>query len=196
LSIASKLLSSEHLTLDQLSSAEQDLWNPYDNGDIYEFLTGEKDSLPEFQFDWITTELTHCFPENWKDFILPKPQDKQPQQPQPVPAQQIQPPQPSPVQPQLIQPPLVQPTPPAAPGCDRVLHNKAQVDYKEVHTGIKRKCKSLRRKAQAMVTKLAPGLFLQGGMEMEMAPRHRHHSSKSTVLHCLCYTNAIFWSRH
>jgi hypothetical protein len=44
LSVASKLLSSEHLTLDQLSKKEQDLWNSYENTNIYEFLMGEKDT--------------------------------------------------------------------------------------------------------------------------------------------------------
>ena len=48
LSVASKLLSKQHITVDQLSKEEQDLWNSYDNSDIYEFLTGEKDTIPEF----------------------------------------------------------------------------------------------------------------------------------------------------
>jgi hypothetical protein len=56
LSVAYKLLTNQHLTVDQLSQEEQNLWNSYDNTDIYEFLMGEKDTLPEFQFDWITTE--------------------------------------------------------------------------------------------------------------------------------------------
>jgi hypothetical protein len=34
LSVASKLLTEQHLTLDQLSQEEQDLWNSYDNRDI------------------------------------------------------------------------------------------------------------------------------------------------------------------
>jgi hypothetical protein len=58
LSVASKLLSSEHLTLEHLSSDEQHLWNSYNNANIYEFLTGEKDTIPEFQFDWITPQPT------------------------------------------------------------------------------------------------------------------------------------------
>jgi hypothetical protein len=32
---------------------EQNLWNLFDNSEIYEFITGEPDCLPEFQFDWI-----------------------------------------------------------------------------------------------------------------------------------------------
>ena len=132
------------------------LWNSYNNADIYEFLTGEKDTLPEFQFDWSTPEPTLRLSENLKDFIIPQPQNKQPQQPQPVQVQQVQPPQPQQEQPQPL---LAPPTPPAAPGSDRVLHNKAPIDYIELHMGIKRKCKSLRRKAHTVVTKLAPGAF-------------------------------------
>ncbi len=144
LSVASKLLTEQHLTLDQLSQEEQDLWNSYDNSDIYEFLTGEKDTHPEFRFDWIVTDPKLRLPHDWKDFILPQPQPKQPQAQAP-PAQH--PPLPLPAQIQDPNPPelpQVQPSPPAAPQCDRVLHNKPPVDYKELHTGIKRKCKTLR----------------------------------------------------
>ncbi len=56
LSIASKLLSSEHTRLHHLSRAEQQLWNLFAKSDIYEFLTGEKDCIPEFQFNWISPE--------------------------------------------------------------------------------------------------------------------------------------------
>ena len=150
--VASKLLSSEHLTLEQLSSDEQNLWNSYNNADIYEFLTLEKDTIPEFQFDWIKPEPTlHC-PENLRDFFTPPREDTQPQQPHTVQAQ----PAPLPQQPPSL---IVPPTPPAARASNRVLRTKAPVDYKELHTGIKRKCKSLQRKAQVVVTKLAPGAF-------------------------------------
>ncbi len=157
--MASKLLSCQHITLDQLSKEEQDLWNSYDNMDIYEYLTGEKDTLPEFQFDWITTDPKIRFPADWKDLIAPQPQNKvpHPQPPQHQPLLQHQGPQQP--QPGPAQPPQPQVNPPAAPQCTWVLRNKPPVDYKELHTGIKRKCKSLRRKAQAVVTKLAPGAF-------------------------------------
>ena len=52
-SIASKLLSSEHSRLEDLSEEEKILWNSFDNGEIYEFITGEPDTLPEFQYNWI-----------------------------------------------------------------------------------------------------------------------------------------------
>jgi hypothetical protein len=50
---ASKLLSCEHSTLEDLSVEEQNLWRSFDNSDIYEFISGEPDCHPEFQFDWI-----------------------------------------------------------------------------------------------------------------------------------------------
>jgi hypothetical protein len=162
LSVASKLLTKQHLTVDQLSKEEQDLWNSYDNSDIYEFLTGEKDTLPEFEFDWIVTEPKLRLPNDWKDLLPPQPQSKPPQVQAP-PAPQLPPllpaqtPDPNP--PDLSQPPQVPQAPPAVPQCDRVLRNKPPVDYKELHTGIKRKCKTLRQKATAVVTKLAPGAF-------------------------------------
>ncbi len=151
-------MTEQHLTLDQLSQEEQDLWNSYDNRDIYEFLTGEKDTHPEFRFDWIVTDPKLRLPNNWRYHIQPQPQAKPPPaQPHPV-----QPP-PAPDQdqapPEVPQQPQVQPAPPTAPQCDRVLRTKPPVDYKELHTGIKRKCKTLRRKATAVVTKLAPGAF-------------------------------------
>jgi len=158
LSIASKLLKSEHTRLHHLTSAEQRLWNSFENADIYEFLTGEKDTLPEFQFDWIVTDPKLRWPNDWKDLILPQPQAKPP----PAPPQPVQPP-PAPIQdpapPEVPQQPQVTQATPVAVQCDRVLRNKPPVDYKELHTGIKRKCKTLRRKATAVVTKLAPGAF-------------------------------------
>jgi hypothetical protein len=47
-SIASKLLTSEHTKLEDLSEEEQDLWEQLDNSYIYEFITGKQDTLPEF----------------------------------------------------------------------------------------------------------------------------------------------------
>jgi hypothetical protein len=50
-SIASKLLSSQHSKLEDLSIEDQILWKSFDNGEIYEFITGEPDTLPEFQYN-------------------------------------------------------------------------------------------------------------------------------------------------
>ncbi len=168
LSVASKLLCNQHLTLEQLSTEEQILWNSFSNEDIYEFLTGEKDTLPEFQFDWIVTDPKLRLPTDWKDLVLPQPQHKLPPAP-PQPVQQPVQPQPAsnqdPAPPEVPQQPIPRATT-VAVQCDRVLRNKPTVDYKELHTGIKRKCKTLRRKATAVVTKLAPGAF---------SPRSNNH---------------------
>ena len=52
-SIASRLLNSQHSKLEDLSEEDQILWKNFDNSDIYEFITGEKDTLPEFPYNWI-----------------------------------------------------------------------------------------------------------------------------------------------
>ncbi len=57
LSVPSKLLCSENCHLENLSHEEQNMRNYFNNIDIYEFLTGEKDCIPEFQFDWIAPKL-------------------------------------------------------------------------------------------------------------------------------------------
>ena len=167
LSIASKLLKSEHVTLDQLSQEEQQLWNSYDNAEIYEFLTGEKDTIPEFQFDWISPEAPAirwpavCQPPAplpAKDKpVLPQPQPPQPL-PQPQPAQLNEQPHQLPPEPTPQASSSVRAKPPIPPS-DRVLRDKKDIDYIELNTGIKKKCKSLRRKAQAVVTRLGPGAF-------------------------------------
>jgi hypothetical protein len=64
--------------------------------------------------------------------------------------------------------------------------------------GIKRKCKTLRQKATAVVTKLAPGAFSQGETTMEMAPQLQlqRHSHKHALHPRLLYSDAIFRRRH
>jgi hypothetical protein len=65
-SIASKLLSSEHTKWEDLSVEEQHLWNSFDNSDIYEFITGEPDTLPEFQLNWIEPcQLADIYLQGW-----------------------------------------------------------------------------------------------------------------------------------
>jgi hypothetical protein len=158
LSVASKLLTEQHLTLDQLSQEEQDLWNSYDNRDIYEFLTGEKDTHPEFRFDWIVTDPKLRWSDDWRNLIPPQPQAKPPPAP-PLPVQPLPPPNQDQAPPEAPQQPPARRATPVVVQSDRVLRNKPAVDYKELHTGIKRKCKTLRQKATAVVTKLAPGAF-------------------------------------
>jgi len=57
---------------------------------------------------------------------------------------------------ELLHPQLPQPQPGVS---DRQLRQRKPIDYKELNSGIKTKCKTLRRKAKAVVTKLAPGAF-------------------------------------
>jgi hypothetical protein len=53
LSIANKLLGRQNLNFDQLTPPEQKLWNLFEKSDIYEFLTGEKDTVPEFRHSYV-----------------------------------------------------------------------------------------------------------------------------------------------
>jgi hypothetical protein len=120
-SIASKLLNSEHTKLEDLSVEEQKLWNWFDNSDIYEFITGEPDTLSEFQFDWIEPcQLAVHFPPGsfQPQDLQPSPnQDKQqvPQfQPNALIILPAQPPVP-PVQPPQNLPQVILPQPPVQP---------------------------------------------------------------------------------
>ncbi len=54
LHISNKLLGRQNLSFDQLTPPEQKLWNLYEKSAIYEFLTGETDTIPEFRYNWIT----------------------------------------------------------------------------------------------------------------------------------------------
>jgi hypothetical protein len=49
--IAQKLLISDEATFEQLTTTEQNLWTKFKTGDIYRFLTGEEDTVPEFQYN-------------------------------------------------------------------------------------------------------------------------------------------------
>jgi hypothetical protein len=44
LPIANKLLSSQHLNFDQLTTPEQELWKLFETSDIFKFLTGQKET--------------------------------------------------------------------------------------------------------------------------------------------------------
>jgi hypothetical protein len=50
--IAQKLLISDKETFEQLTTTEQQLWTRFETADIYRFLTGEEDMVPEFQYNW------------------------------------------------------------------------------------------------------------------------------------------------
>ena len=44
LNVANKRLGRQRLNFEQLTPAEQELWNKFEKSDIYKFLTGEKDT--------------------------------------------------------------------------------------------------------------------------------------------------------
>jgi hypothetical protein len=106
-SIASKLLGSEHFNFYNLSEEEQQLWSTFDKSEVYEFITGEKDMLPEFQYNWIEPcQLTaHLSPELqrfFQDLQPPLDQNKTAAAPPPappVPQQPIPAAQPAPAPP-------------------------------------------------------------------------------------------------
>ncbi len=50
--IAQKLLISDKATFEQLTSTEKQLRTEFETADIYRFLTGEEDTVPEFQYNW------------------------------------------------------------------------------------------------------------------------------------------------
>jgi hypothetical protein len=52
--IAQKLLISDKATFEHLTTAEQNLWTKFETADIYRFLTGEEDTVPEFQYNCIS----------------------------------------------------------------------------------------------------------------------------------------------
>ena len=138
---------------------EQYLWNSFDNSNTYEFITGEPDTLPEFQFDWIEPcQLAVHLPPGVvlahpRDLIPPQDQNKPSLQPAQPPAPPAQPPvqQDQPLdQPQPADPPAQAPDPIAQPvaGPSGVqqpahhhdLHPRPDLNYKELHTGIKQRC--------------------------------------------------------
>jgi len=124
---------------------EQILWTSFDNSDIYEFITGEPDNLPEFQFNWIEPcQLTVHLPPGVifahpKDFQAPQDQNKPPTQPAVQPA--------PPAQPAVQQQHLPAPDLIAGPsGLHQPAHQhdlQPHLNYKELHTGIKQRCRKV-----------------------------------------------------
>jgi hypothetical protein len=54
--VAYKLLSGEEANFEELTPSEQKLWNSFETDQIYQLLTGEPDTLPEFRFNWYTID--------------------------------------------------------------------------------------------------------------------------------------------
>jgi len=47
--IANKLLGRQRLNFEELTPPEQELWSLFKKSDIFEFLTGQKDTVPQFE---------------------------------------------------------------------------------------------------------------------------------------------------
>jgi hypothetical protein len=185
LHIANKLLGRQNLNFNQLTPPEQKLWNLFENSDIYEFLTGEIDTIPEFRHNWITCSAKPKVTFDYQGFINSWTALNQ--------------------QPQLQQQPAVQcslsdPSP--------VHHNlrarKNKVNYRALHLGqelcqvsqelnsdlqqaarhIQSKCKSMRKSvrksAKATVTKLMPGAFSPKPTPPAIAPLSPPTTSSSS----------------
>jgi hypothetical protein len=168
--IANKLLGRQRLNFEQLTTPEQNLWSLFEKSDIFEFLTGQKDTVPQF--------------ENFYTFgAAPKVNiniQKIAQNLHPIlPTQNHTP----------IQRAISDPT--------QVSHflreRKAKIDYKALHLGhqiqnaakeVKQKCKqmkkSVRKSAKATVTKLAPGAFSPKQQTPASAPASPRPSSSSS----------------
>jgi hypothetical protein len=97
LHIANKLLGRQNLNFDQLTPPEQKLWNLFENSDIYEFLTREKDTIPEFRHNWITCSAKPKVTFDYQGFLDSWRAINQQPQPQPSPAFQRSISEPSPV---------------------------------------------------------------------------------------------------
>jgi hypothetical protein len=175
LNVANKLLGRQRLSFEQLTPPEQELWTKFETSDIYKFLTGETNTVPEFCHNWLT--------------FSGKPKvnidvDKIAQSLTPIPVDQLPP---------AIQRTLSAPTPPT----HNLRERKSKIDYKALHLGqqiksdiqhaaqeVKQKCKqmkkSVRKSAKATVTKLAPGAFspkLQPPVSAPASPRPSSSSS-------------------
>ncbi len=61
--VAYKLLSRDEATFEELTPSEQKLWNSFETDQIYQLLTGESDTVPEFRFNWYTVDTTDGYCE-------------------------------------------------------------------------------------------------------------------------------------
>ncbi len=57
--IANKLLGRQRLNFEQLTPPEQELWSLFEKSDIFEFPTGQKDTVPQFE-NFLTFGAIYC----------------------------------------------------------------------------------------------------------------------------------------
>ncbi len=176
--IANKLLGRQCLNFEQLTPPEQQLWSLFENSDIYEFLTRQKDTVPEFE-----KFLTFSANPSVKINIQRIAQNLHPIFPAP---------QQGPIQRALSAP---------SPVTQFLRERKEKIDYKAIHLGqqikhdlqqvaqeAKGKCKamrksvrkSVRKSAKAAITKLAPGAFSPKQEPPTSAPSSPHPTSSSS----------------
>jgi hypothetical protein len=172
--IASKLLGRQHLNFEQLTPPEQELWSLFEKSDIFEFLTGQKDTVPQFK-NFLTFGATPKVNIDIQRI-----------------AQNLHPILPTQHQ-GAVQRALSAPS--------QVSHflreRKEKIDYKAIHLGqqikhdiqlaaqeAKGKCKamrkSVRKSAKATVTKLAPGAFSPKQQPPASAPSSPRTTSSSS----------------
>jgi len=151
-SIARKLLITDEDVFDQLTPEEQAIWTSFPTADIYEFITGLPDEVPEFRYDWITTSGAIFTPAP-QALPATQPPTDQPQ----LPARRPQPDLPTPA------PPLQQPQPlqQKQSKFNQILRQRRPVNYKEMHEGksVFKFAAERASKRWSKVTKSVPSLF-------------------------------------
>jgi hypothetical protein len=168
--IANKLLGRQRLSFEQLTPPEQQLWSLFEKSDIFEFLTGQTDTVPQFE-NYFTFGATPKVNINIQRIA---------QNLHPIPHTNNQ----GPIQRALSDPTQV---------AHFLRERKAKIDYKALHLGhqiqqaakdVKQKCKqmkkSVRKSAKATVTKLAPGAFSPKQQVPASAPASPRPSSSSS----------------
>ncbi len=54
LNVTNKLLGRQRLSFEELTPSEKDWWTKFETSDIYQFLTGDSNTVPEFCHIWLT----------------------------------------------------------------------------------------------------------------------------------------------
>jgi hypothetical protein len=164
------------LNFEQLTPPEQELWNKFKKSDIYEFLTGQRDTVPEFCNNWLTFSASPKVTINVDKIAARLTPVANPQ-----------------VQVTLRSFSAFAPSSPSRTLRDR----KTKIYYRDLHLGqtikqdiqhtaqeVKQKYKqmkkSVRKSAKATVTKLAPGAFSPKQQPPASAPASLRPSSSSS----------------
>jgi hypothetical protein len=143
LTIADKLLGKQNLAFEQSTLLEQQLWKLFETNEIYKFLMGETNTIPEFHFNWITCSHGIVFKIN-PYAILDGFNFQHPHQPGPHPVQWA----------------LLAPSP--TPAKSHNLHPRKSINYKALHLSqelqqagqqLKWGCKYLSKTVKAAITK-------------------------------------------